>query len=143
MKTEIFSFYVSIILLLTSLTNCKKGDCDGGDIELSATPNPVTAVYEGEIAIWTFSVTLKNNTCESITLGPISEKFYDTDTRYTHQKVYREWSGAGREVPSGESYSSSRYARTNQAHSGKYDFTMIASGKDGQEYEAIVTLLFQ
>jgi hypothetical protein len=59
LKIEIFSFYVSIILLLTSLTNFKKEDCDGGDIELSATPNPVTAVYEGEIAIWAFSVTLK------------------------------------------------------------------------------------
>lgn len=142
MKTH-FSFYIIIILLLTLVSSCKKEECDGGDVELSATPNPVTAIYEGEIANWAFSVTLTNNTCESITLGHICEKFYDTDTRYTHQKVYKEWSGAGRVVPAGESYSSSRYARTNQAHSGKYDFTMTATGKDGKEYEAIVTLIFR
>ncbi len=129
--------------MLTFLSGCNKGNCDGGDIGLSATPNPVTAVYEGETANWTFTVTLTNNTCESITLGNISEKLYDTDTRYTHQKVYKEWSGAGRVIPTGESYSSNRYARTNQAHSGKYDFTMTAAGKDGQKYEAIVTLLLR
>jgi len=129
--------------MLTLLTSCKKEECNEGDIELSATPNPVTAVYEGEFAKWTFSATLTNNTCESIMLGHISEKLYDTDTRFTHQKVYTEWSGAGREIPSGESYSSSRYARTNQAHSGKYDFTMTAKGKNGHEYEAIVTLILK
>lgn len=146
MKTRLHSFSVFILFIMILIASCKKDESDG-DINLTVTPNPVSAVYDGEMAKWDFSVTIANNTYQSITLGPIFDKLYDTDTQYTFQTVYYgpsdNWLSAGLKIPSGDSFSGNYYFKTTEAHSGKYDFTMTTTGEDGQDYVATLTIILQ
>jgi len=140
-KIRIYPLIVFMVLLLT-VGFCKK-KCEEGTISVSASPNPVTAVYTGEVAKWTFDVTFVNNTCQTVTLGPVTTKVYDSDTGFTQQDVNSNWGGSGVEFDDGES-STFEWSQSGTAiHSGKYDLTMTATGDDGQEYEGKVTLLFQ
>jgi hypothetical protein len=142
MKTKvlIFAFLITPLFFLFSCSKDKNNEFPG-TLELSAAPNPVTAIVDGNKSTWNFSVKLLNKTKQAVTLGPVYDSVYATDTQYTGHWIYDGWSQQGLLIPADSSYTGNHYFYHTMLHSGKYDFKMTAKGKDGKNYEAKITII--
>lgn len=145
------------VLSFSFLPACGGSDDSGSsptpvDFSATASPEKITPTYPPNEKLWSFTVTLRNGTAETLVLDGYDQTIYDTDTGYTGSKSLASgWPYLGANVaPGGTFFMGDPHIDLKGAdvgvvyNSGKARRTYKAHGKSsGRPFQAevIVELL--
>ena len=140
-----------LALVLTasvSSINCQTVTGYDPGLRLVIEPKEISPTHAGGMTRWDFDIILYNDTSESVLLGPIYDRVFDTDTGFTatwsHYGPKDNWHGLGQKVAVDGMYKGHHYLEHSAFYSGMYEFLMTATDLDGKKrYKAVALVLLR